>query len=329
VTVARRLPLLAFGALACSGQEYDYVEYEQVDVFYQYAAEQVDILLVVDDSGSMAPYQERLGANFEAFLTYFWDAMVDYQIGIVTTDVFTDTPGTIHGEIITADTINAAVVFNDTVNVGTEGTGLEMGMESARLALLSAAGGGDNSGFLREDAYLSVIFVTDEDDASPLSMSTYVKEYRALKANRRDALHASALVVTELENCDPDVQDDSSMGARYIGAAEASGGIVRDICSEDFETIIADLSLNTSRLRDTFYLAEPPDTETLVVTVDETEVPCDDGTWTYTLTEHLGAETGAIVFDSTNMPPLSSKITVRYNVGTGDAERFCAGETAE
>jgi hypothetical protein len=49
---------------------------------------------------------------------------------------------------------------------GTSGYGFEMGLEAMQTALSPTLLGGDNAGFLREDALLVVFFVTDENDCS-------------------------------------------------------------------------------------------------------------------------------------------------------------------
>jgi hypothetical protein len=58
--------------------------------------------------------------------------------------------------------------------VGTGGCGFEQPLEAARTALVQHIGsGGPNAGFLRDDALLAIIFVTDEDDCSAPEASFY------------------------------------------------------------------------------------------------------------------------------------------------------------
>src|SRR5688572_17753157 len=52
--------------------------------------DQVDILFVVDDSGSMAQEQENIGRNFRAFVQALRDSSgqpFDYRIAVASTDV--------------------------------------------------------------------------------------------------------------------------------------------------------------------------------------------------------------------------------------------------
>jgi len=55
-----------------------------------------------------------------------------------------------------------ADTFSCIAQLGTQGCGFETPLESMRLAL----NGTTNAGFLRQDAFLAVIFITDEDDCS-------------------------------------------------------------------------------------------------------------------------------------------------------------------
>ena len=170
--------------------DYEIYKQESADIFYQLDASEVDILLVVDNSCSMEPYQQELAENFDNFLTYFIEGNVDYQIGVVTTSIRDEfyigngcesevaamEPGghLVDGQIITPETADADSIFNEIVNVGTCGDGSEMGLEAARMALEYAQDGTANSGFLRDEAFLSVIFVSDEQDVSPDPVNDYI-----------------------------------------------------------------------------------------------------------------------------------------------------------
>src|SRR5690606_14392535 len=57
------------------------------DVFVQDQEPKVDILWVMDNSGSMQDYQNQVANNFPAFLDYAKDLPIDFQIGVTTTAV--------------------------------------------------------------------------------------------------------------------------------------------------------------------------------------------------------------------------------------------------
>jgi hypothetical protein len=333
--------------VGCS--EYEVYKQEAADIFYQLDASEVDILVVVDNSCSMQPYQQQLADNFDNFLTYFVEGNVDYQIGVVSTtvrDEFSTSdacqnevdslPGgglLLDDQIITPDTPDANNLFSEIVNVGTCGDPNEMGLEAARLALDYASSGDANEGFLRDSAFLSLIFVSDEQDASPLPVNDYINAFRDAKAtgrNRAD-MNASSLVVADDTECShSQLNSGATQGSRYVDVAEQSAGLIGNICSDDFESIVTELSLNSSRLTDTFYLSDLPSPPSIIVGVTVEgegviEQDCSEG-WIYTLLEEDGEEKPAIVFDRSNMPAPNSKITVKYDSGSGDPTGFCEEE---
>ena len=64
---------------------------------------------------------------------------------------------------------NLADVFSCMAVLGIEGCGFEMQLEAVRKALSEGA----NEGFLRDDAYLAVIIITDEDDCSAFDQDMF------------------------------------------------------------------------------------------------------------------------------------------------------------
>ncbi|MBN2799529.1 MAG: VWA domain-containing protein [Deltaproteobacteria bacterium] len=322
----RNLSLIGLAVAALSGcNDYTIVASDRVDIFNQNPAEMVDVLMIVDNSGSMDPYQQKLSQNFDAFIEYFITANVNYHIGVVTTDVEALDAGRIRGQVITPETEDASTVFSSLVRVGTSGSGYEVGLETARMALSEPLVSTANLGFLRNDAALSIIFVSDEEDGSPYAVPSYINAFYNVKGQRaRDVFNASALVVTNKNECTQGQADYSSYGTRYVDVAEQTGGVVGNLCSQDFASIITDLSLASSRLRDTFYLSDMPDPASLEVTVNDALLPCEDGAWTYQLVPVEGVDTPAIVFAREQMPPISARITVRYDYGSGDPAGYCS-----
>lgn len=340
------LPLAGWAALAgaCTPDQ-TIIKLEGDDVFFQNDAGEVDVLVVVDNSGSMQPYQALLSQNFDQFLTYFIEGNVDYHIGVVTTtinrpegflgagcsqdevDAIPDGGQLVRTAWITPNTDDGDALFQDLVSVGTCGAGYEMGIESAYRAVTEPMVNGANEGFLREDAYLSIIFVSDEEDASPQPVNDYINAFRDVKGQRaRDVFNASALVVTSLDECDrQQVESGASPGTRYLDLAEQTGGVTGNICADDFGVIVEELSLSSSRLTEVFFLSDDPDPSTIEVGVEEETIPCDAGVWTFARADDDGVDRPAIVFDRGDLPPPNSKITIQYSYGGGDPAGFCEG----
>ena len=163
----------------------------------------MDILFVIDDSGSMGEEQGNLGQNFPGFINVLdeymaADGLLDYRIAVTTTgrdlDYVLDAglglpiplpitippiPMSENGDNgvmrqdcgmtkrwIDRDDGNVASTFSCVANVGTGGPSLEMPLYATQLALGDRMSDGTNSGFLRDDALLAVVILTDEDDCS-------------------------------------------------------------------------------------------------------------------------------------------------------------------
>ncbi|MFM2160934.1 MAG: hypothetical protein RLZZ383_446, partial [Pseudomonadota bacterium] len=134
----------------------------------------------------------------------------------------------------------AAENFAEMVAQGTSGSGLEQGFEAARLALAEPLASGDNAGFVREDANLSILFVSDEEDISPWSVPDYLRAYADAKGpeayRNRARMNVSAVVgdrAPELAG-EPSCASATGVaewGARYVAAAAATGGLHDSICA--------------------------------------------------------------------------------------------------
>ena len=339
---------IALLLLASGCSDYELAQFEAQDIFYQESAGEVDIALVVDNSCSMAPYQRKLAENFDNFLSYLEEGQIQYNIGVLTTTIevpepYDGCPASVMDEIpeggylvgdmvINNDTENAEAVFQELVQVGTCGSGSEMGLESAYRALSPPLSTTENIALLRDSAMMSLIFVSDEQDISPGQVDEYINYFRSIKGlDDRGAVNINALVVEDIDQCSQQqVASGATEGSRYVYSAEETSGLVANICQDDFAEILTELSYRASRLRDTFYLTRLPAAGSLFVAVDDVEVPCDAGQWVYELeTTDAGEELGKIVFERAYLPPPDSTISVIYDYGSGDPADFCSGDSTE
>jgi hypothetical protein len=158
----------------------------------------VDILFMIDSSGSMVAEQESLKANFPKFMDVLQTiegGMPNVHIGVATPDLgqkATDGIGTLagggctgaglDGVLRTATAIagqyiideqsgttrnrnysgTLADAFSAIATVGTLGCGIEQHLGAVERALSNPA----NAGFLRPEAKLAVVVIADEDDCS-------------------------------------------------------------------------------------------------------------------------------------------------------------------
>lgn len=158
------------------------------------STEQVDVLFVIDDSTSMLDQRAVLASKanemLEALVGPEGDPL-DLHVGVVSTDMGAGSfqypgcsPSAERGVLVTDDCLpegsNNYAEFGGTSSDVTnredivacmvqrteEGCGFEQPLEAMRRALDPT--NTDNQGFLRQDALLAVIIVSDEDDCSAL-----------------------------------------------------------------------------------------------------------------------------------------------------------------
>jgi hypothetical protein len=158
--------------------------------------EKMDIVFIVDNSGSMAEEQSNLGSNFPMFAQLLKNYTVsdgtplDYRIAVTTTARDIDYTIDLGGGFGTfpehEDGENGAFQNNCNnnkrwldntdanieqtlacrANVGTSGSGIEMPLLMGKWALQERVADATNAGFLRDDALLALVVLTDEDDSS-------------------------------------------------------------------------------------------------------------------------------------------------------------------
>jgi hypothetical protein len=266
------------------------------------SAKPVDILWVMDDSGSMANDQNRLARNFEAFIHEFLNRDLDFQMAITTTDGTPRGDGKWNGNYIHLDT-NAAQKnetkfirdFQRTINVGTRGSPVEMGLHTS-LRFLQRYHNRKPMPFVRDDAYLVIIYISDEEDQSPLSVEHYINSI----TNFKDS--ASMVKIYSIVTDKFIMNQWETVGHRYMKAADMVGGVKADI-KEDFYPILRDMGLSIANLTESFALNQRPYNDQIEVLVDGEKVTTG---YTY---DH---QTRSVRFDDNALPREGAEVEVRY-----------------
>jgi hypothetical protein len=306
------------------------LETEETDVFIQLTGQDVDVLFVVDDSGSMGEEQSNLASNFSQFISEASTWQNNYNVGVTTTDVDSD-GGRFLGSprIITPATWQS---FQNSAQVGTSGSGTEKGLNAAQLALTlpniadtstvcaSATDcsepdacydgfcGGPNRGFLRSDATLEVVFVSDEDDQSPADLNFYINFFKNIKGFYNSNLFHAHAIVGPPGGCSSS-SGDASAGMRYIDLANATGGNVASICQSDFADSLASIGEIAFGLKTQFFLSRVAEPSTIEVRINGTLCATGGGgNWTY------DAASNSVIFieDGGCMPQPGDEIEIYY-----------------
>lgn len=186
---------LGMGLAACEKNDRSFSLLSDSQTFKQdggnFVQRKIDILWVVDNSGSMNGSQESLTNNFESFIERFNTLGFDYQMAVTSSEAFladstfsntsqnpdydpdlslysdgcttTDCLGKTGIKIMTPDNTTTDV-FKKNLKLGTAGSGDERAFSSFITALNDSRN--KALGFPRAGAFLSIIVISDEDDFS-------------------------------------------------------------------------------------------------------------------------------------------------------------------
>lgn len=296
----------AAGVLLATGcNEYGYAELSVTDLFEQAGAGVYsDVLLVVDDSASMAEEQDRLLSSFQGFTDVLESTRADFQLGVVTTDA--SQGAALRTVVLDPESDDLSQVFLDAIAVGNEGSRVEQGLHQALLAVNPA----NNPGFLRAGAELHVVVVSDEDDQSEEEVSFYLHELQSLTGEDRVSVHA--LVGDLPAGCASGVSA-ADPGPRYLEAVEYTGGRSGSVCAEDYTPLLERVGLDVAQWNDRFVLSRIPRVDSLEVRVDQVLMPQreQDG-WTWS------AGDNAVVFTGRAIPRPGMAVQVSYEIDMGE-----------
>jgi len=240
------------------------VEYEHgeiwVDHFVQpLSVDGVDILWVIDTSGSMYRYDPELMAGIEAMMNALPES--GWRLAMMSND-----PGAASIEsqfpLVPGDNIADAVDMYNAMGRGHR----EEGFDAAYEYIVNNSYA---STWLRPDAALLVVFVSDEEDQSDDHFPD-VADFKSWFASQRSgsAYVASVVNVAQADSVCTSVPSIINIGDRYMDVTNHFGGIVVDICSEDWSTGVQDASTQVEphEMWELTYL--PSQEETIRVFID-------------------------------------------------------------
>lgn len=282
----------------------------QTDTFQQDQQPRADILLVVDDSCSMYDKQTNLANNFTSFIQYAVTAAVDYQIGVVTTDTSfsgvlrTTGAGT---KFLANTTPNVQTQFQTLVRVGTSGSAYEQPLQSATLALTSPNIAGANAGFIRPDANLAVVVVSDAEDQSNQPVSYYENLLINVKGFSRLSNFTFSVIGPFLGSAPSGCVYDSGTATRYQSLITRTSGVREEICNTNWAAALQGLGRTAFGFRTQFFLTNTPDLtggQQVNVLINGQVVP--PSAYSY------DAASNSIRFQPTSTPQPGQTLTVEY-----------------
>ena len=204
-----------------------------VDHFYQSAVmDGIDILWVIDRSGSMNIHNTRLLDGIEAMLNVLNSLPVttQWRLAMIGADATKSGNETQFPLTYGADIVDATDMFNAII-VG----GFEEGFDSSYEYIVNNP---YSNTWMRNDAALLIVFVSDEPEQSSgfTGASDYVSWLYSLG---RPQVYISSIVnlIPADSLCNGAM---TNVGADYIDAANMLSGVVVDICSDDWSPGVTD-----------------------------------------------------------------------------------------
>ncbi|RZA18314.1 MAG: hypothetical protein EOP10_21280, partial [Proteobacteria bacterium] len=243
---------------------------KQSEAFKQNASAQgaLDLLLVIDNSGSMKEEQENLSGKLAPLLSFVKDS--DWRIGVVTTD---PNDGCLRALISKSD-VNANAAFASAVQPGLKGSGNERGILQAVNGLKGQCN--PTGSWLRNQSTVGVLIVSDEDNCSAgqdcgneaYTQGSYLTDY--LSSIRQPGLNAR--VYGLIGHPSLSAQQCSTMAAKaniYAAVIDNTGGSWGSICAADYSGTLQAISKDISAILLTqFTLQFKPAPGTVKVYID-------------------------------------------------------------
>ena len=249
----------------------------------------MDILFVIDNSGSMQLEQTNLGENFPRFIEVLddYNQDLDYRVGLTSTGRDYNWSMEMIGGLVIPESQDGgdngallqrcdmaqrwiedtdpdrATTFDCAAEIGDSGPSKEMPLSVVKMAFTERIADNTNAGFLRDDALLALVILTDEDDCSyeesvtlgfTESLCDDQMEPVNTYADFLDTLTGGpgrwAVAVIAGENdCESDFGGaEEAVRLKQFAALAGDNGVVSSICE-------ADLSVGLQDALDTFETA--------------------------------------------------------------------------
>ncbi len=271
----------------------------------------LDILWVIDNSGSMQPHQQTVIANTDKFI----DGLVQgstlrWRIGMISTTVY-DAPylGMAPGDLADYSMPDVNLRFKSAVQrLGLNGDVTEETYEPVVNTLTKYPG------FLRPDAWLAIILVSDAPEQSGMTTDLFVQNLMRFKNGKKDkVLFYGFLNPTDwcLATDDPF----SWLGSKFEMLLRQISGSAFKLCDPLFGNNLANLGANLASVVVTprMVLKDRPIPATIRVFHGAQEVPGGkNGYWIYR------SDWNAIVFNDLSFAPGNDEsVRIVYDIEDG------------
>ena len=243
-----------------------------------------DIIFAVDQSCSMYDDAALLASSFSTFINQLNNYSTDWQIIVANGD-----DGCNQSGILTPNVSGYQNAFQSSIQSG-GGSYTESLLTPTRNAVENTDAGECNAGFMRQNAMLHIIMVSDEPEQSGGTYSDFVNQIIAKKGNASNVRLSS-------------IYNPGHHSNRYVSAANDTGGLLFNITDSSWSNannlqLIAEASV----IADKYDLDQQAVESTIEVYINGYVV---QGNWYYDAAQQ------AVFFD-TNPPGEGDTIEIHY-----------------
>jgi hypothetical protein len=198
----------------------------------------VDILMVIDNSGSMGTHQQAVIRNSDLFIQEFTkiQKVLDWRMGLLSTDT-KEKPyiGFEVGNFLDKNTPSPVAAFNAAVGrLGTSGDSTEKPWGAIQHALMTYPT------WARKGAILALIVLTDAQEQSQISSQDFVQFLTQIKSGTHQVVSYGVYAAQDW-NCPNSGEGLTYAGSPYEELAQKLKGKNYPLCSQDFGNNLADL----------------------------------------------------------------------------------------
>ena len=216
----------------------------------------VDIIWVIDPSGSMNNEKPYIIAGIEAMMNAL--PSTNWRLMIISSD-YRQSAQTMDFPLMQGDSVADAITMYNSTVLGALEAGFDSLYEYIEFNEMA-------QNWMREDAALLTVFVSDEEEQSQHHLST-ISSFTEWYTGLRDNVFVSSIV-----NLDPSISlcnySINDVGDKYIDAANFYNGQVLDICSNDWSTGVLDAAAQIIPLENLDLSYIPLDPSMITVFVD-------------------------------------------------------------
>jgi hypothetical protein len=269
----------------------------------QLGASRVDVLWVIDNSGSMGKYQKEVIRNTQVFMENFVQIpQLQWKMGLLSTDK--DNPpylGFATGDEFDYSSRDPVGRFQAAVGrLGTSGDPTERTLLPIIQTLTA------NHSFLSPGASLALIFVTDAKEQSSIPSKDFLDFLTSKLGSLKFASVYGAIAANDL-GCDTEEGEWKYQGSPYDEVIRATNGLVFPLCSPNFGANLAQIgkTIVSRVVKPKVHLPFRPIVDRLRVLHRDIELPRgfpeEGGIWTYDF------ELNAILFHTLDFAPNDSE----------------------